>query len=69
VVLIASAKYEVASETAARARTLYTTSFEPMSGARYRVWVATAPDSARCPAARNPALPERSAQPVTRSRA
>jgi len=61
VVLIASSAHEIASETAARAHMLYTTNFRPMSGARYRVWVASAPASARCPAPRNPAAPAPSA--------
>jgi len=50
VVLISSPSKDVAPETAARARLLYTTQGRPMSGDRYRVWVVSAPPSARCPA-------------------
>ena len=54
VVLIASPSQDVAPETAARARLLYSTAGRPMSGDRYRVWVASAPPSARCPASGYP---------------
>jgi hypothetical protein len=50
VVLIASPAKDVAPQTAARAHLLYTTKGRPMSGDRYRVWVMSAPPSARCPA-------------------
>jgi hypothetical protein len=62
VVLIASPSQDVAPETAARAHLLYTTTFRPMSGDRYRVWVVSAPPSARCPAPRYPSTPQRSNQ-------
>ena len=62
VVLIASPSQDVAPETAARAHLLYTTTFRPMSGDRYRVWVVSAPESARCPAPRYPSTPPRSTQ-------
>jgi hypothetical protein len=54
VVLIASPSKDVAPETAARGRLIYTTQFRPMSGDRYRVWVVSAPPSAQCPAVRYP---------------
>lgn len=50
VVLIASPSQDVSSSIAARSRLIYTTPHRPMSGDRYRVWVASAPPSARCPA-------------------
>jgi hypothetical protein len=62
VVLISSPSQDVAPETAARAHLLYTTTFRPMSGDRYRVWVVSAPPSARCPAPRYPSSPQRSTQ-------
>ncbi len=49
VVLIASPSKDVPTSIAARARLIYTTPHRPISGDRYRVWVATAPDPARCP--------------------
>ena len=63
VVLISSPSQDVAPETAARAHLLYTTTYRPMSGDRYRVWVVSAPASARCPAPRYPSSPPRSNQP------
>ena len=54
VVLIASPSKDVPSSVASRARLIYTTPRRPMSGDRYRVWVATAPDSVRCPSSRRP---------------
>jgi hypothetical protein len=48
VVLLASLTADVGSETAARGRLLYSTPRRPMSGDRYRVWVVSAPPSARC---------------------
>jgi hypothetical protein len=54
VVLIASPSKDVPSSIASRARLIYTTAHRPMSGDRYRVWVATAPVSPRCPAKANP---------------
>jgi hypothetical protein len=62
VVLIASPSQDVAPETAARAHLLYTTTFRPMSGDRYRVWVVSAPVSARCPAPRYPSSSPRTNQ-------
>jgi hypothetical protein len=50
VVLISSPTKDVAPQTAARAHLLYTTQDRPMSSDRYRVWVMSAPPSARCPA-------------------
>ena len=57
VVLIASRAKEIGSQTAARARLLYSSPRRPMSGDRYRVWVVSAPPSARCPAGRYPSSP------------
>jgi hypothetical protein len=54
VVLIASPSKDVASATAARGRLIYSTVGRPMDGDRFRVWVVSAPPSARCPAARYP---------------
>jgi hypothetical protein len=54
VVLIASPSKDVPTSVASRARLIYTTPRRPMSGDRYRVWVATAPDSVRCPPSRRP---------------
>jgi hypothetical protein len=54
VVLIASPSKDVPSSIARRSRLLYTTAHRPMSGDRYRLWVASAPPSARCPS-----VPER----------
>jgi hypothetical protein len=54
VVLIASPSKDVSTSIAARARLIYTTPRRPMSGDRYRVWVATAPDPVRCPSSRRP---------------
>jgi hypothetical protein len=62
VVLISSPAKDVAPQTAARAHLLYTTTFRAMSGDRYRVWVVSAPPSARCPAPRYPSTPQRSNQ-------
>jgi hypothetical protein len=61
VVLISSPSQDVAPETAARAHLLYTTTGRPMSGDRYRVWVVSAPASARCPTPRYPSAPPRRA--------
>lgn len=60
VVLIASPSRDIAPQTAARAHLVYTTQHRPMSGDRYRVWVAAAPESPRCPATRYPSTPPRS---------
>lgn len=60
VVLIASPSQDIAPQTAARAHLVYTTRHRPMSGDRYRVWVAAAPESPRCPATRYPSTPPRS---------
>ena len=49
VVLIASRKNDVSPEIAARAHLLYATRGRPLSGDYYRVWVMSAPPSARCP--------------------
>ena len=54
VVLIASPSKDVAPQTAARAKLIYTTTYHPMSGDRYRIWVISAPPSPRCPAAGYP---------------
>ena len=62
VVIISSPSQDVAPRTATRAHLLYTTTFRPMSGDRYRVWVLSAPESARCPAPRYPSTPPRSTQ-------
>jgi hypothetical protein len=62
VVLISSPSQDVAPETAARAHLLYTSTFRPMSGDRYRVWVVSAPESARCPTPRYPSTSPRSTQ-------
>ena len=68
VVLISSPSKDVAPETAARARLLYTTQYRPMSGDRYRVWVVSAPPSPRCPAARYPSTsPASTPQPTPTS--
>jgi len=49
VVLIASRKNDVSPEIGARAHLLYSTKGRPLSGDYYRVWVMSAPPSARCP--------------------
>ncbi|HKH91553.1 MAG TPA: hypothetical protein VKA54_07105 [Gemmatimonadaceae bacterium] len=68
VVLIASPSKDIAPETAARARLIYTTQYRPMSGDRYRVWVVSAPPSARCPTARYPSTsPAFTPQPIPTS--
>jgi len=54
VVLIASPSKDVPTSIATRARLIYTTPRRPMSGDRYRVWVATAPDPVRCASTRRP---------------
>ena len=51
IVVLASASRDVSSAIAARSRLIYTTPRRPLSGDRYRVWVATAPDSIHCTAA------------------
>ena len=64
VVLIASPSKDVATETAARGRLIYTTKDRPMSGDRYRIWVVSAPPSTRCPAVGYPSTqPASSPQP------
>ena len=54
VVLISSRSHDVSPAMAARAHLLYTTLGRPLSGDYYRVWVMSAPSSARCPAAATP---------------
>jgi hypothetical protein len=60
VVVISSPERDVAATTAARARSIYTTPEPPLSADRYRLWVASSPDTARCPAGRYPSGPSRS---------
>jgi hypothetical protein len=60
VVVISSPSEDVAPETAARARAIYTTPGRPLSADRYRIWVASSPDTTRCPAGRYPSSPPRS---------
>ena len=60
VVVISSPTRDVLTATAARARSIYTTSGRPLSADRYRVWVASSPDTARCPPARYPSRPSAS---------
>lgn len=50
VLLISTPLKDIAPQTAKRARLLYTTRGRPLSGDIYRVWVMSAPTSARCPA-------------------
>jgi hypothetical protein len=50
VVVLSSPAKDVSSGIASRARVLYTTPRLPMSDDRYRVWLAKAPPSPRCPA-------------------
>lgn len=50
VVVLSSPSQDVSSAIASRSKVLYTTPRPPMSGDRYRVWVAKAPPSPRCPA-------------------
>ena len=57
VVVLSSPSRDVAPATAARARAIYTTRGLPLSADRYRVWVASSPDTARCPAGRYPSSP------------
>lgn len=57
VVVISSPTRDVASETAIRARAIYTTPGRPLSADRYRLWVAASPDTTRCPAGRYPSGP------------
>jgi hypothetical protein len=52
VLVITAAGLEVAPTTARRGRVIYTTPRKPMSGDRFRVWLLSAPPSARCPQAR-----------------
>ena len=49
VVVLSAPGRDVSVATASRAKALYTTPFPPMSDDRYRVWVAKAPPSPRCP--------------------
>jgi hypothetical protein len=57
VVVISSPTRDVLTATAARARSIYTTSGRPLTADRYRVWVASSPDTARCPPGRYPSRP------------
>jgi hypothetical protein len=50
VVVLSAPGRDVSTATASRSKALYTTPYRPMSDDRYRVWVATAPPSSRCPA-------------------
>jgi hypothetical protein len=67
VVLIASRAKDVDPRTSARARLLYNSPRRPMSGDRYRVWVLSAPPSARCPSGRYPSTPSSTPRPVPTS--
>jgi hypothetical protein len=51
VVVLSAPGKDISSALASRSKVLYTTPHTPMSDDRYRVWVATAPPSPRCPAA------------------
>lgn len=62
VLVITSAGQDVAESTARRGHVIYTTGKRPMSADRYRVWLLSAPESARCPAPRYPSTPPRSTQ-------
>lgn len=62
VLVITAAGQDVAESTGRRGHVIYTTGKRPMSGDRYRVWVVSAPESARCPAPRYPSTPPRSNQ-------
>jgi hypothetical protein len=50
VVVITEPSRDVSSALAKRAKVLYTSPYLPMSDDKYRVWVAKAPASPRCPA-------------------
>jgi hypothetical protein len=50
VVVLSSPGKDVSSSIAQRSRAIYTTPHQPMSDDRYRVWLAKAPLSPRCPA-------------------
>jgi len=50
VVVISEPHMDISSALAARSKVLYTSPYTPMSDDRYRVWVAKAPPSTRCPA-------------------
>jgi hypothetical protein len=50
VVVVSSPAKDVSVSVAKRSKALYTTQGDPMSDDRYRVWVAQAPPSPRCPA-------------------
>jgi hypothetical protein len=50
VVVLSSPGRDVSRGIASRAKALYTTPHPPMSDDRYRVWLAKAPPSPRCPA-------------------
>ena len=52
VVVLSAPSHDVSQQTASLAKVLYTTPLPPMSDDRYRVWVAKAPPSSRCPAGR-----------------
>jgi len=60
VVVISSPTRDVLTSTAARARMIYTTSGRPLSADRYRVWVASSPDTTRCPPGHYPSRPSAS---------
>ena len=62
VMVITSAGQDVAESTARRGHVIYTTGKRPMSADRYRIWLLSAPESARCPAPRYPSTPPRSTQ-------
>lgn len=49
VVVIATTARDVAPTTARRATLIYATQGRPMSADRYRIWLATSPDTTRCP--------------------
>jgi len=63
VVVISAPSGDVAPTTAARAQAIYTTPGLPLSADRYRVWVASSPDTVRCPAGRYPSSPPRPVPP------
>jgi hypothetical protein len=50
VVVISEPRRDVSRALASRSKVLYTSPYTPMSDDRYRVWVAKAPPSPRCPA-------------------
>jgi hypothetical protein len=47
--LIATARTDISPGLAPHAQLIYETTGRPMSGNRFRVWIASAAPSARCP--------------------